>query len=291
MDFLTFDTENKSATIELNDLDRTIKLEDAGGKLTASSPVHHAELIKNVIELSHKHLGQGIEPILTPMVIKQGNSKRIQWKGEADKCPMENYLIERLVAKIQFKGSGQFADIPTAKGTMAVGISYTEKGIQMAFGHNVNICQNLNVFGDNVFSTYGDKNSRVPFDKGMQLLESWMQNFDQHREMNKVSIEKLMNRVITDDERLRIFGKIYEMAILKNAGMNEIDNPLNVTECNKMVTAGFSQITNKEKAPITAWDLTNWATSVLKPESSDMLNLLTKNSRLNRFLLDEFSKN
>jgi hypothetical protein len=291
MDFLLFDAENKSATIELPELDRTIKLEDAGGKLKPTAPVHHAELIKNVIELSHKHLGSGITPVLTPMVIKQANSKRIQWKGEADKCPMENYLIERLVAKIQFKGSGQFADFPNAKGTMAVGISYTEKGIQMAFGHNVNICQNLNVFGDTVFSTYGDKDNRVPFDKGMQLLESWMQNFEDHRQINKKNIETLMARVITEEERLRIFGKIYEMAILKNAGMNEIDNPLNVTECNRMVTAGFTQITSKEKVPITAWDLTNWATSVLKPESSDMLNLLTKNSRLNSFLLNEFSEN
>lgn len=288
MEVLAFEPENKSAEITLDDLDRTIKLEDGGGKLPTSAPIHHADLIKRVMEVSHKHLTK-FEPVLSPIVIKQNNCKRVLWKGAADQCPIDKYMIERLVLKIKYKGSGQFAEVPDAKGQMAVGISYTEKGIQMAFGHNVSVCQNLNVFGGNVFSTYGDKSNRVPFDKGMQLVEAWLQNFDENMEVNRRSIESLQNKIITEDERLRVFGKIYEMAIRRNAGDTEINNPLNVTECNRMVTAGFDQITKGD--PITAWNMTNWATSVLKPESSDMLNLLAKNAVLNEFLLKEFSMN
>jgi len=285
MDFLAFDAENKSATIELVDLDRTIKFEDAGGKLPASAPVHHADLIKHVMELSHKHLTT-YSPQVSPIVIKQNNCKRILYTGPADQCPIEKFVIERLVVKIGFKGTKAFEGIKDSEGSMAVGISYTEKGIQMAFGHNVKICQNLNVFGPNVFSTYGSGDNRVPYEKGIQMLERWLLGFDEIAEFNRRCITTLQERVITEDERLRIFGKIYEMAILKNAGHNEIDNPLNVTECNRMVSAGFASIV--ENKQITAWDLTNWATSVLKPESSDMLNLLTKNNRLNNFLLEEF---
>jgi hypothetical protein len=129
----------------------------------------------------------------------------------------------------------------------------------------------------------------VPFEKGIQLFESWIQNFDEHMESNRRAITSLRERVITEDERLRTFGKIYEMAILKNEG-SDVDAPLNVTECNRMVANGFSSITAKDKV-ISAWDLTNWATSVLKPESSDMMNLLTKNNKLNNFLLQEFGMN
>lgn len=289
MDVLAFEPENKSALITLDDLDKTIKLEDGGGKLPASAPIHHADLIKKVVEISHKHLTK-YSPVVGDITIKQGNCKRILWTGPPDQCPIEKYMVERLVIKIQYKGSGQFAEVADAKGPMAVGISYTEKGIQMAFGHNVSICQNLNVFGNNVFSTYGDQKNRVPFEKGMQLVEAWMQSFDEKMELNRTSIQTLIDRPINEDERLRIFGKIYEMAILKNAGHNDVNNPLNVTECNRMVTAGFDKIVDKN-AIITAWDMTNWATSVLKPESSDMLNLLTKNARLNEFLLNEFSNN
>lgn len=286
METLVFETQNKSAIIQLEDLDRTIKLEEAGGSLPPSAPIHHSTLIKQIMEISHKHLTK-FNPKTGNITIKQNNCKRIMWKGEASECPITNYLVERLVMKVGYVGSKSFEDVPDAKGSMAVGISYTEKGIQMAFGHNVNVCQNLNVFGDTVFSTYGS--GKVPFEKGMQLFESWIQNFDEHMESNRRAITTLRERVVTEDERLKVFGKIYEMAILKNEGA-DIDAPLNVTECNKMVANGFASITAKDKT-ISAWDLTNWATSVLKPESSDMMNLLAKNNKLNNFLLSEFGAN
>jgi hypothetical protein len=285
MDTLIFDPESKTVPINIATLDKTIKMEDAGGKLTAACPIHHSDLIKRVVELSNTHLTK-YEPIIGDIVIKKDNCKRIMWTGLAEECPVDKYLVERLVMKIQYKGAGLFKDEPDAKGTMAVGISYTEKGIQMAFGHNVSVCQNLNVFGERVFSTYGGGNSKMAFDKGMQMLEGWLRGFDDIRNQNESAIKMLMERPVTEKERLYIFGKIYEMAIRKNAGDNTIDPPLNVTECNKMVAAGFDRITTGDT--ITAWNLTNWATSVLKPESSDMLNLLTKNSRLNSFLVDEF---
>lgn len=286
MQTLVFDPQHKSAIIQLEDLDKTIKLEEAGGSLPASAPIHHSDLIKEIMTISHKHLTK-FNPKTGNITIKQNNCKRIMWKGKPDECPIDKYLVERLVMKVGYVGSKSFEEVPDAKGSMAVGISYTEKGIQMAFGHNVNICQNLNIFGDTVFSTYGA--GKVPFEKGIQLFESWIQNFDEHMEANRAAITALRERQVTEDERLRVFGKIYEMAILKNEGA-DIDAPLNVTECNRMVSNGFASITNKEKI-ISAWDLTNWATSVLKPESSDMMNLLAKNNKLNNFLLKEFSTN
>jgi hypothetical protein len=56
-----------------------------------------------------------------------------------------------------------------------------------------------------------------------------------------------------------------------------------------MVAKGFSHITEKES--VTAWDLTNWCTSVLKPETSDMVTVMNKNARLNNWILQEFGVN
>lgn len=286
METLLFDPTDKSAVIDLAMLDRTLKFEDAGGKLPQSAPIHHADLIKRLIELAHRHV-PNYEPIMSPIVVKQQNCKRVLFKGPANECPLENYAVERIVARIGFKGTHQFKGIEDAEGAMAMGISYNEKGIQVAFGHNVRVCQNLNVFGDNIFTTYGSDTRRVPFEKGMQLVEHWMQNVDNIKELNRVNIEKLRAVKVTENERLRVFGKIYEMAIRVNEGDKKLDAPLNVTECNKMVAKGFDLITSG--GDITAWDVTNWATSVLKPETSDMLNLMVKNARLNQFMLHEFT--
>lgn len=284
METLLFDPADKSGVLTLEQLDRTLKFEDAGGKLPASAPIHHADLIKRIIEIAQN---EGRESVLAPIVVKQQNCKRVLFKGPAEECPLENYSVERMVVKIGFKDTVSFKGVEDAQGSMAVGISYNEKGIQVAFGHNVKVCQNLNVFGENVFSTYGSGDKKVPFDKGLQLIQHWMQNFGDIQQMNIDNIEKLRGVDVNENERLRVFGKIYEMAIRANKNDKGVDAPLNVTECNRMVEAGFDQIVGG--STISAWNLTNWATSVLKPESSDMVNLMVKNARLNDFMLKEFN--
>ena len=290
METLIFDPKTKFSNIKLEDLDKTLKFEDGGGKLPQSAPIHHADLIKKVINIAKQYAPE-YEAVLTPIVVKQDNCKRIMFNGPVEECPLTNYSVERLVAKIGFKGSGAFPDDINARGVMAVGISYNEKGIQVAFGHNVNVCQNLNVFGENVFSTYSIGGTKVPFDKGMQLIEHWMQNFKENRQIATDNIEKLRSIIVTEDERLRVFGKIYELAVRTNEGERTLNAPLNVTECTRMVAEGFHHMVKDTSKAITAWDITNWATSVLKPETSDMVNLLVKNSLLNNFLMKEFSKN
>jgi hypothetical protein len=284
LETLQFDND-KASIITLEDLDRTLKLEDGNGKLPKSAPIDHANLIKKLVEMAGQYVPKRKVQV-GKITVKQQNCKRIMWKGDADQCPLENYLVERLVVKIGFGDTKSFAGVEDAEGSMAIGVSYNEKGIQMAIGHNVRVCSNLNVFGENVFSTYGT--GSVPFEKGLQLAQGWMQNLDPIMETNRDYIGKLMAIDVSEDTRLRLFGKIYEQAIRFNEGERN-DAPLNVSECNRMVAKGFSQLT--ENQTITAWDLTNWATFVLKPETSDMVSIMNKNARLNNFLLKEFGLN
>lgn len=281
LEVLSFD-ENKAAVMTIDDLDRTLKLEDGNGKLPKSAPIDHAALVKKLVHMAEEHVPKH-KALVGPIIVKQQNCKRILWKGEADQCPIQNYLVERLVVKIGFAGTKSFETEADTSGSMAIGISYNEKGIQLAIGHNVRVCSNLNVFGENVFSTYG--NGSVPFEKGLQLAQGWMQNLNPIMESNRRYITDLKSVTINENERLRLFGKIYEMAIRANKG-DKNDAPLNVTECNRMVEQGFAHITKNET--VTGWDLTNWATSVLKPETSDMISIMAKNARLNNFILNEF---
>lgn len=285
MKYLSFDESNGSSTIDLPTLDCTIKLEEATGGLSSAAPIEHAELFKELLETGHRKL-QGFKPLLMPITIRKTNCNRIKWKGEPDKCPVENYWIKRLVAKISFvPAEGKvipFNDDRQTRGTMAIGVCYNERGIQLAFGHNVGICDNMNVFGEKVVSTYGSDRFKVAYDKAMEIYNAWLDHFDEIQELNVYNIERLKAIEVNEPMRLRLIGKLFEQAVRRNEDSASTEAPLNVTECGKMVKAGL-----KYKSAVSAWDFTNWATSVLKPESSDMVNILTRNSDLNTFILNE----
>src|SRR5687767_1349044 len=94
-DILSFDVETKCTQITLEQLDRTIKMEDANGKLPKATPVEHVTLLRTIINMA-KQVG-GLKPVESQISIKENHVRRIQWKGEKGICPLENYLIERLV--------------------------------------------------------------------------------------------------------------------------------------------------------------------------------------------------
>jgi hypothetical protein len=288
MDTLIFDAD-KSAAIDLPTLDRTIKLESFRGR-TQLHPYTHADLLKKLVETSHKYTDY--TPVIAPIIVKSDRCRRREWQGKDEDCPVENYVVDRLITKIDFLETETYKDDETARGEMSVALAYTEKGVQIGFGHKVRICQNMNIYGDRIFSTYNDKRLKaMKFEDGMQLLEHWLQNFAQHMKETHVRIEFLKNRPIEPAERLQMFGRLYELAAQSNAGM-EVNAPLNITECNRMLNASIKGISAQEIGKVeTAWDLTNWCTSVLKPQTSDMTNVLSKNNVMNDFILHEIGYN
>lgn len=280
-----FDSKTKSAIIDLPTLERTIKLEDAGGKLPRTCPIEHSNLLMELFYMAQDYTGKKVT--VKPLTIREGNVRRIRRTG-ADKnspCPVESYVVERLVGKIQID-SFMFPDIDNAHGAMSIAVSYTEKGIQIAFGHNVFACDNLNIFGEHMFSTYGGNHNKMDYSKGMQLLEKWLKEHEEVAAFNRKHIEDLMNVYVDERVRVNLIGTLFERAVRFNNRDRSVIAPLNQTECAGLVAAGFDQIIDKDSM-ITGWDMTNWATSVLKPDRSDMVSLLDSNYLINQFMYDE----
>lgn len=292
MDYLKFDESTEACAIDLDTLNRTLKMEDAGGGLPRSAPIEHSNLLIDLIDLAKKH-AKGFFPVLQPIIINQKNCRRIKWRKDQGDCPVENYQVERLVAKILFKPENNgplFVGQEDAEGHMAAAVSYNERGIQLAFGNNVSICQNLNIWGENIISTYGSGKRKSDFDTALDIYEKWLQDYEEHKETAIEAVTSLKNIVIEEPARLRIFGKLYEQAVMRNNREASAEAPLNQTECTKMIRAGLEYRMGKTTMfdkTITAWDLTNWCTNVIKPETSDMVHLLTRNADINNFILLE----
>jgi hypothetical protein len=280
---LVFDEKTKCAYLTVEELGQTMLLEDANGKLPRLTPVEHVTVLNDVLNLTAQY---NLQVDQKPLVISENNVRRLKWKGPKNDCPLENYLVERLVTKFELSNMGSLEYEADAAGKMAVAVAYTEAaGIQIAFGHNVAICQNLNIWGENIFSTSGNDKSKVSYEKGMQLLERWLQNAEAIRKQYVERIEKLKARKLSDKMCHYILGRLFTNAVRFNAGERDVLAPLNQADCAAVVRAGYDKL-GKEKE-ISAWDVTNWVTEVIKPERFDMPRMLTSNHRVNEFLYNE----
>ena len=271
---LSFD---KDGYLEINreTLRSTARYELAKGGLRAVAPVEHFMLLDKIEEMVYKHTG--ITPVQEPITIEQNQSLRLMWNGAKDQCPTQNYLIQRATTKLNINHPSD------TEHNMTVGVSYSEKGIQVAFGTNVRVCSNLSVFGENVFSTWGDKAARVPFDKGMELLEKWVGNYAELRDRNGNIIKRLKEIEVAPERVEQLFGKLIRNAVMWNAGQKQYDTPFNVTQVHRMIEQGYANPT-----ATTAWDITNWGTEVNKPRTAYSPELIQRSNQWNNYILNEF---
>jgi len=270
------------AELDVPTLKRTVRYELAKGGLRKAAPIEHFQLLENIVEMTQIATKREVQ--LDPIICTEAQALRMMWAGKREECPAENYLIQRLLTRIQIQDENEDLN-------MSIAVAYNESGIQVAFGTNVRICTNLNIFGGTLWSTYGSRN-KVPFDKGMEVLKSWLASFNLIRNTNIDTIEKLQKTIIMPNEIEQFEGKLLQNAVLSNNG-KAVDAPLNVTEVCRMVEEIDKERSKKQDSgnDFTAWDLTNTGTAVLKPKTSNMIDLLDSTERFNSTILQYFNLN
>ena len=194
------------ATLDLPTLDRTVKYEMAKGGLPRNRPIEHFKLIRDI----------------------QSN---IKGNTKLDSTIDTIYTSERQAMRVMYEGNEFKA---------AVGISYTDRGIQLAFGTHVNVCSNMMIWGQNFMSTYGA--NKVGFNVMMDAFDDWMKRFDEKRKQDMEIINALKKRKVKENELFEVLGRLIHGAERGN-NSNSDGSSLNVSQTLRLID-------NKEKTSL-----------------------------------------
>lgn len=269
------------ATLDRTTLRNSASYELAKGLLPMSRPVPHHQLLNDLIGIAAGVNGITIEE--EPIYATEAQSMRVMWAGKKEECPIENYLIQRLATRFHLR-TDEDKDF-----NMAVGVAYNEKGISLAFGANVRVCSNQNIFGENIMHTFGG-DRKVPYSKMMEVFQHWMNEFESKRFDDYELISSMQKREITEDGKQLLFGKLIENATRANM-RHDVIAPLNVTQVGDFIRASYSPEYQVTERLATVWDLQQMGTSILKPTTTDLVTMFESNHSFNQFLLTEFNLN
>lgn len=291
MNAILFDTKNKSALLSYTDLAKTMRIGDSTGNMPKQIPMQPGELILHVKDLIKKQ--SGLDIIENPVVIREPYIQTNLNKMKAGlPLEIEDYLVRRFVTKFDVDLSYGDGTPDKMNASFALTYCYTDgiKGMQIAFGERVNVCDNLMAFGQYHFSTYGS--SKVSFDDGLQLLSHWTQNIRELHEKHCNVVDYLKSYEVPLRDFQRIIGSLFEKAVRFNSGDHSLIAPLNQAQVAAMVGSGIDYLKTKETIPageyITAWDVLSWGTNTLKAQNSDMIDLLKCSTAFNDFMHEEF---
>lgn len=281
-----FQKDEKSKSIPLSLLQQSVRVEDNLGRAYRTRPIQAWSFLTMIVGmLKDAEVGHKVHPIIVrsdSSGVALNDVDRADNKYSKAMCPINKWIFDQLITKVDIPHVGDDA----VNGTIA--LSYTNRGISVAFGLNVRICDNLCIMGGQQMRTYkfaGDE--ALGWDSMKIQLRDWINNIDQRLGIEWEIMNRMQAREINDEVAIdQTIGKLYQEAVRWRYGKGP-QAPFDISGMSTFVQ-NMQNKHGRERLE-NVWDLYNWGTEVMKPDLERLENLTESNRLYADFLCREFA--
>ena len=273
----TFDfSKEKVQTITLPELEATYKENDVYGRPLGG--IYHSDLINGISDIAR---GAGLEVEMGDMfAVNNLDGKRpgVALLPEVEEKEGERsiraHLLRRVFAVIRFVSGGT-----PETSCPAIAISYSQHGIQIGIGPNINICRNQTILcAKQLIANYGycrldlDKKELAGADWWRPTVEGWIEEVAQGTMQAQWAeiIQSLDEQLVYESDMQQIFGGLMQLRIEADTSEKSLRTgeipPLTQSQINHCMEQVLVKHFGKGGAGMcTKWDILNAMTDTLKP--------------------------
>lgn len=278
---IVFEIKENVKAISLDLLCNTQSLSEYDGKFPKTRPIEHFQLIKDVCENIRAF---NLTPVLDPIFVSSSDSKRIKALDVQQNGAAKSWLFQRLVTRV---GIQELSDDIS---NTSIGIGYNTSGINIAWGTNIHVCQNMSILGgQNYMSNYGS-GKEPTLQAIFERFREWLRNANERRAFDVEMIRKMQNTFVNAPKAVPEFIGNLHMAAVRKAYVDVSQPaPLNISQMSDY-SKEFLKLDTKirEKEDIDLFTLFNIGTAILKPMKSDLTDLWKNGAEYGEFFLKSF---
>ena len=281
------DLSQKREVLTIDELSSTVDESLIGGD---SKRIRHADFINDVSEMMDK---RNLKWEVAPIHVRAGgpsNMPNITLINDiaskyAGDTPVEAHLVRNLTGKILIN------DLTDEISNQAIAFSFSQLGVQAAYGMNVHECSNLSIWGENIAHSYGRSKKSVAEIFGQ--IGDWLDLLDKKRAIDLAHKNKLDAIPAVHDDIMTLVGLMLVEANKKN--MKEFKDveeaPLNDTQVSHFAKNYALKYAKIDKFPVeNMWDIYNIGTALLRPDQVNNYEpIFRQNKVLGDFIFDKFN--
>jgi hypothetical protein len=276
-------TKNRVEILTLDELRQTLDERNTGSR--PMNGILHADLFSGVAELiAAANLPFEIEKIYAAdnnSTENPGVSIIPFFEEQYGKGSLRAHLLRRITGQITIPA------LNDSESVSSVAISFHQKGIQVAFGQRVHVCSNMSIFGESIFSTYGDNGIKVK--DLFAVLGDFIHKLPAKREEDVRIFNALHGIQLSKENVFEIIGDMFTTIqrsyIVQNGNRRREYVAPFLMDSVRGITEKFAKSKTYDLGePMTAWELYNLGTQNLKPETVEIPSLFTNNAGFGNFL-------
>lgn len=280
-------TSSSIHTITMDDLRNSIDETFDGSK-----PIHgirHFQMIDEASEVLDKHNMTWELDDIYAANNKSRTMPGISIIGSRDvykdkEYNIENILFRRILTRLIIK------DMADERTNSAVGLNFHQSGVEIAFGANVHICQNMCLMGGDLIQSYGP--NKTPLKDMFDTLSGWIKDFESKRLYYQNTLSKMMDIPFSQRDMAELAGWLVMYSVKRNskALKNESIPPLNAGQINRVVEEYLKKHQENPEEVSTLYDVYNLATELYKPGRTAMNEIYQANHNFGSFLSETLLK-
>lgn len=284
----TFDfVTNNVEVMNLSTLQRTYQENDTAGRPIQG--IYHFQLILRILEICKSHgLNHEIEEIFAAQN-KQKNFPGVtinpQYEALHGERAVEAHALRRVFTTIRLK------DQETDELTTTLAIAFHQDGIQVAIGPCVKICHNQCVLSAERSACNFGKD-KVSTEGLFEKVDEWLGNFDTQMNEDRARINRLKTTILSAQDILTIIGLLTTFRVAHDSKDKTLSAKVKSYPLNQSQITVFTEGLIKkqmENSQLTAWDVYNVATEILKPGRAEIPSMLSQNIAFVDFLFKYYA--
>lgn len=280
--------ESPVQTLSLNELKETIDERNIGSN-PISGIVHYVLLERIQDMLEKAKFNFDMEPIYATSggaSAFPGVTKLPVLEAQYGEGSLQAHILRRMITAFNIK-KGETEDT-----TQSIAVAYHQQGIQVAFGPNVKICRNQCIYGaKNRFQTFGD--GKLDVERLFQIISDWILNYDEIRARDVAILEGMKNVVLTYPNVCDVIGELNLIRVEKDSLRLRPEYILQQNQIGDISTTYLKYLQGENKTldyqkGLTLYEFYNMCTALLKPEFTDLPNIIGRNHLLGDYLINKF---
>lgn len=278
--FLDFET-NKVQALTLEQLRNTARENDIYGKPLKG--IYHFELLEQLNEIANRY---NLNAEIWDCFAAQNKDKTAcgvvllpELEEKHGEKAVQAHVLRRIFANIRLR------NFDTDELTTNLAVAFHQKGIEVGFGNNVQICHNQTMLCPSQYaSTYasergakGEKNLTIQ--EVIAKVDEWLSTAEERITAERNTIKRMKETQVNANTALQLIGMLTAMRVKADTKIKELREtmvyPLSNTQINSFTEKLLLQF--KDNNELTAWDIYNAATDLYKPTSMEVNNILPQN--------------
>ena len=279
---------NKIQGVDLETLQASI-CENYPNGLPVGDAYHH-QVIGDVIEMATE---RGLRPTVTDCFVANNrdryrpgvtlDTQKAMEYGEEDP---RSYIFRRVYCNILLEAmEGDDKHVCAA-------VSYSQRGVSVAFGAHVHYCRNLMLLGEgHLLSTYGlgieaqKKELVSPYEIMRQKMAQWFAGYEWNADDIRTTYHRLNETEFNHECYLELLAELMRARICKDSVEDVIHEkeayPLNSAQINAACERYLIDCARRDsQVKTTFWDVFNIFNYDLKPEHNDLPAIIPQSVRL-----------